>query len=116
MYNSGIETRTLPMISSRPSSATPKSGRRKLLAVLVTSLMIGQLSQAQAADLLEITQDALDRNADLASAKELFKSVEAGRDVQQADLLPQVTATGQVAHNRQYESQRPRSSGGGSSL
>lgn len=104
------------MISSRPSSATPKSGRRKLLAVLVTSLMIGQLSQAQAADLLEITQDALDRNADLASAKELFKSVEAGRDVQQADLLPQVTATGQVAHNRQYESQRPRSSGGGSSL
>lgn len=96
------------MTSFRPGAATPRSGRRKLLAVLVTSLM---MSQVQAADLLEITQDALDRNAELASAKELFKSVEAGRDVQQADLLPQVTASGQLAHNRQYDSQQPKSSG-----
>lgn len=93
---------------SRPCAEAPRTGRRKLLAVLVTSLMIGQIGQAQAADLLEITQDALDKNAELASAKELFKSVEAGRDVQQADLLPQVTASGQVAHNRQFESQQPK--------
>ncbi|MGO2132501.1 MAG: TolC family outer membrane protein [Halomonas sp.] len=96
------------MTSSRSCAATPTTGCRKLLVVLVTSLM---MSQVQAADLLEITQDALDKNADLASAKELFKSVEAGRDVQQADLLPQVTASGQLAHNRQHESQQPKYSG-----
>ncbi|WP_051234251.1 TolC family outer membrane protein [Halomonas halocynthiae] len=99
------------MISPRLCLATPKMGRRKLLAVFVTSLM---MSQVQAADLLEITQDALDKNAELASAKALFKSVEAGRDVQQADLLPQVTASGQIAHKRQYESQQPKYSAGNS--
>lgn len=99
------------MTSFRLRAAAPKTGRRTLLAVLVTSLMAGQ---AQAADLLDITRDALDQNAELASAQALFKSVEAGRDVANADLLPQVNASGQVAHRRQYDSQSPKTPGFGS--
>lgn len=60
---------------------------------------------AQAADLLTIARDALDDNAELASTRAQQGSVEAGRDVARADLLPQLGATGSVAHNRQYESQ-----------
>lgn len=92
------------MSSSRPCAAAPATGRRTLLAVLVTSLMAGH---SQAADLLDITRDALEQNAELASAQALFMSVEANRDVARADLLPQVNASGQVAHRRQYESQTP---------
>lgn len=100
------------MTSSRPCAAAPRTGRRTLLAVLVTSLMAGH---AQAADLLDITRDALDQNAELASAQSLFKSVEAGRDVARADLLPQVNASGQLAHQRQYDSQSPSVPGFGAS-
>ncbi|MBB3141261.1 TolC family outer membrane protein [Halomonas organivorans] len=78
-------------------------GRRALLPCL---LAMSLASQAQAADLLTITRDAIDNNATLASARAQYGSVEAGRDVARGDLLPQVTASGQVAHNRQYESQR----------
>jgi outer membrane protein len=52
-----------------------------------------------------ITRDALDNNAELASARSEYLAVEAGRDVVQGGLLPQVNATGNVAHNQQYERQ-----------
>ncbi|ATJ83508.1 TolC family outer membrane protein [Halomonas beimenensis] len=77
-------------------------GSRSLLSLLVAALMAGPV---QAADLLTITRDALENNAALASARAETAGVEAGRDVARGDLLPQLTAAGQVAHNRQYERQ-----------
>tara|TARA_R110002049_G_scaffold84269_6_gene214510 strand:- start:6939 stop:8330 length:1392 start_codon:yes stop_codon:yes gene_type:complete len=68
---------------------------------------------AQAADLLTITRDALDNNAALASARSEYLGVEAGRDVARSGLLPQVNATGNVAHNQQYESQTSSRAGTG---
>ncbi|PRY72320.1 TolC family outer membrane protein [Halomonas ventosae] len=89
--------------------------RRALLPALIASAFAVPL---QAADLLTITRDALENNAELASARSQTGSVEAGRDVEQADLLPQLNASANVAHNRQYESQQtdsPFSTGGGDS-
>ncbi|MFG6136561.1 TolC family outer membrane protein [Halomonas sp. B23F22_10] len=77
------------------------SGRRVLLPCLLAASLAGQ---AQAADLLTITRDAIDNNASLASARAQRSSVEEGRNVERGDLLPQVSASGQVAHNRLYES------------
>ncbi len=77
------------------------SGRLALLPCLLAVSLAGQ---AQAADLLTITRDAIDHNTTLASARAQYDSVEAGRDVARGDLLPQVSASGQVAHNRQYDS------------
>ncbi|WP_136247782.1 TolC family outer membrane protein [Halomonas borealis] len=85
------------MKSYRPVSP----GRHVLLPCLLAVSLVGP---AQAADLLTITRDAIDNNASLASARSQFDSVEAGRDVARGDLLPQVSASGQVAHNRLYES------------
>ncbi|MGE4533386.1 TolC family outer membrane protein [Halomonas sp.] len=76
--------------------------RRALLPLLVASALA---APAQAADLLTIAQDALDNNAELAAARSQTSGVEAGRDVERADLLPQVSASGNLTHNRQYESQ-----------
>ena len=75
--------------------------RPLLLAVFTASFVL----PAQAADLLTITRDALDNNAALASARSEYLGVEAGRDVARSGLLPQVNATGNVAHNQQYERQ-----------
>ncbi|TDR56273.1 outer membrane protein [Halomonas ventosae] len=87
--------------------------RRALLPALIASAFAAPL---QAADLLTITRDALENNAELASARSQTGSVEAGRDVERGDLLPQVSASGNVSHNRQYESQTggftPRRAGG----
>ena len=75
--------------------------RPLLVAVFTASFVL----PAQAADLLTITRDALDNNAALASARAEYLSVEASRDVARSGLLPQINATGNVAHNQQYESQ-----------
>lgn len=75
--------------------------RPLLLAVLTSSFIL----PAQAADLVTITRDALSNNAALASARAEFSGVEAARDVVRGGLLPQVNASGNVVHNRQYESQ-----------
>ncbi|MDI5933864.1 TolC family outer membrane protein [Halomonas kalidii] len=94
------------MMPFRPSRHSPRTGRwlarRALLPALTAAACAGPL---QAADLLTITRDALDNNAELASARSQFGSVEAGRDVQRGDLLPQVNVSGNVTHNRQYERQ-----------
>ncbi|ALM54693.1 type I secretion protein TolC [Halomonas huangheensis] len=76
--------------------------RRKLIGAMVAAMLAGQ---AQAADLLAITRDALDNNSELASARATANSVEEGRSVERADLLPQVNASGEVAYNHIFESQ-----------
>lgn len=83
--------------------------RPLLLAVLTASFVL----PAQAADLITITRDALDNNAELASARAGYLGVEAGRDVVRGGLLPQVNATGSVVHNQQYESQTSSRAGAG---
>lgn len=75
--------------------------RPLLLAVFTASFVL----PAQAADLITITRDALNNNAELASARSEYLAVEANKDVAQAGLLPQVNASGNVVHNQQYESQ-----------
>ncbi|MCI0510115.1 outer membrane protein [Chromohalobacter marismortui] len=87
------------MSSREPSS--PKF-RLRLLPVLIAAVVT---SQAQAADLWTITQDALQDNATLDASRSTFQSVEAGRDVARGSLLPQIDATAQVAHNNTLESQ-----------
>ncbi|NAW35325.1 TolC family outer membrane protein [Halomonas alimentaria] len=82
--------------------------RRALLPMMVASALA---APAQAADLLTIAQDALQNNAELASARSQTSGVEAGRDVERADLLPQVSVTGNLAHSREYESQARSGSG-----
>jgi len=82
--------------------------RPLLLAVLTSSFVL----PAQAADLVTITRDAISNNATLASARAEFSSVEASRDVVRGGLLPQVNASGNVVHNRQYESQTSTRAGG----
>jgi outer membrane protein len=83
--------------------------RPLLLAVFTASFVL----PAQAADLITITRDALDNNAELASARSEYLGVEAGRDVVRSGLLPQINATGQAAHNRQYENQSSSQAVGG---
>lgn len=83
--------------------------RPLLLAVFTASFVL----PAQAADLITITRDALDNNAELASARSEYLGVEAGRDVARGGLLPQINASGTVAHNEQYESQTSTRAGEG---
>jgi len=80
-----------------------------LLAVFTASFVL----PVHAADLITITRDALDNNAALASARSEYLGIEAGRDVARGGLLPQVNATGNVAHNQQYESQSASRVGAG---
>ncbi|PMR73195.1 TolC family outer membrane protein [Billgrantia endophytica] len=56
------------------------------------------------ADLWTIAQDALENDADLASARAGFQVTEAGRDIQRGTLLPQISAGGNVSHSRVYSS------------
>nr|WP_229843103.1 TolC family outer membrane protein [Halomonas urumqiensis] len=62
---------------------------------------------------MTITQDALGNNAELASARAQSGSVEAGREIEQGNLLPQVGATGNLAYNQQFEGQTGSFSQGG---
>ncbi|MCE0733679.1 TolC family outer membrane protein [Halomonas sp. G15] len=82
--------------------------RRALLPMMVASALA---APAQAADLLTIARDALQNNAELASARSQTSGVEAGRDVERADLLPQVEARGSATHSRDYENQSSSRSG-----
>ncbi|TVP51351.1 MAG: type I secretion protein TolC [Halomonas sp.] len=75
--------------------------RPLLVAVFTASFVL----PVHAADLITITRDALDNNATLASARSEYLGIEAGRDVARGGLLPQISATGNVVHNQQYESQ-----------
>jgi len=84
--------------------------RPLLLAVFAASFVL----PVQAADLITITRDALDNNAALASARSEYLGVEAGRDIARSGLLPQINASGTVAHNEQYESQGSTQAGTGS--
>jgi outer membrane protein len=84
--------------------------RRTWLSLLVTA---GLASQAQAADLLTITRDALENNAALASSRSIYDSVEATRDIQRADLLPQVGASAGIARSDTFESQQQAGSTSG---
>nr|WP_229803452.1 TolC family outer membrane protein [Halomonas qijiaojingensis] len=61
--------------------------------------------QAHAADLLTITRDALENDADLAAARARLSSTEAGRDVVGGGLLPQINASAEAAYNRTYDTQ-----------
>lgn len=97
-------TSPCPSRCARPSRVL----RRALLPVMVATALA---APAQAADLLTIAQDALQNNAQLASARSLTGSVEAGRDVERADLLPQVQVSGNATHNREYESQSSSQTG-----
>ncbi len=90
------------MLSPRTQPTVRRLAQRALLPALVASACAMPL---QAADLLTITRDALQNNAELAAARSTFGVVRAGRDIEQADLLPQIGASGNVTHNRQYESQ-----------
>ena len=93
------------MTPSRPVPVTLTSrvpSRRRLLCAAVAALMMGQV---QAADLLTITRDALDNNSELASERSTTSSAEEGINVEQADLNPQVTASGEAAYNHIFETQ-----------
>ena len=56
------------------------------------------------ADLWTIAQDALENDAELASARSGFLATEAARDVQRGTLLPQISVGGNVSHSRIYSS------------
>nr|WP_299240517.1 TolC family outer membrane protein [uncultured Halomonas sp.] len=71
------------------------------LLPLVAAVMLS--SQVQAADILTITRDALENSADLASSVSTYRSVEEERNVERGDLLPQIGANANLAHNRTYE-------------
>ncbi|MDN6180070.1 MAG: TolC family outer membrane protein [Halomonas subglaciescola] len=86
----------------QPFSTALISARRALLPSLVAATWA---VPAWSADLLTITQDALDNNASLASVQAITSSVKAARDAEQGDLLPQVNAKGNVAHSEQFERQ-----------
>lgn len=85
-------------------SLTPKGAwmRRALLPTLVAATWT---TPAWSADLLKITQDALNNNTALASARLEARSTESARAAAEGTLLPQINATGNVAHSRTYESQ-----------
>lgn len=76
--------------------------RRALLPTLVAATWT---SPAWSADLLKITQDALNNNAALASSRLVARSTESAREAAEGALLPQINTTGNVAHSRTYESQ-----------
>ncbi|MFC3391803.1 TolC family outer membrane protein [Aidingimonas halophila] len=67
----------------------------------------------QAADLLTIARDALENDATLASARASYSSIESGRDVERGDLLPQLSASAEGAHNRTYSGSSQGGEGGG---
>lgn len=89
---------------SFPIHIAKRQGCRALLPALIASAFTMPL---HAADLLTITRDALDNNAELASERSFTSSVREGRDVQEADLRPQVNLQSELAVNRAFESIQP---------
>ncbi len=89
---------------SFPRHIATRKACRALLPALIASTFAVPL---HAADLLTITRDALDNNAELASVRSQTSGVEAGRNVEQADLLPQVNLQSELAVNRTFESTQP---------
>jgi len=92
------------MTPSRPDSwnRLPRHFRPALLGALIAAAFA---SQAQAADLLTITRDALNNNSELESSRATTQSVEEGVNVEQADLNPQVNISGEAAYNHIFERQ-----------
>ncbi|MFD2190656.1 TolC family outer membrane protein [Pistricoccus aurantiacus] len=95
------------VVSLRQASASrPRLPRRVmpwLAGSLLTSLALA--NSVQAADLLAITRDALDTNAEIASIRSQLEAAEAFTDVERGALLPQVDLSGSASHNRTYSSQ-----------
>ncbi|WP_457807646.1 TolC family outer membrane protein [Kushneria sp. EE4] len=81
--------------------------------VLPLVLAVSLAGQAQAADLMTIARDALVNNADLAASRSGYSSVQAGEDIQRGDLLPQVSASGNVTRYNITSSQSRDISGAG---
>ncbi|WP_024951131.1 TolC family outer membrane protein [Cobetia crustatorum] len=67
------------------------------IRILPLVLAMGFTTQAQAANLLDITRDALSHNASLSSSRSLYQSVGDNERIELADLLPQISATGSVS-------------------
>lgn len=66
--------------------------------ILPLVLAMGFATQAQAANLLDITRDAVKHNASLSSSRSLYQSVEDNERIELADLLPQISATATAQH------------------
>ena len=74
-------------------------------ALLPSLIAASWAAPAWSADLLTITQDALNNNSSLSSARLVTRSTEAARDATEGALKPQVSVSGSLSHSRQYESQ-----------
>lgn len=74
-------------------------------ALLPTLVAAAWGAPAWSADLLTITQDAINNNAALSSARLVTRSTEAARNAAEGALKPQVSVSGSLSHSRQYESQ-----------
>jgi outer membrane protein len=96
-------------------SLTPNRALKRC-ALLPTLVAVTWTTPAWSADLLTITQDALNHNAALASARLVTRSTESAREAAQGALLPQINTTGNVAHSRTYESQRSNLGGANPAL
>lgn len=83
-------------------SLPSRSPLRHAVSLLVVAAFAPSV---HAADLLTITQDALEHSATLNSSRSTFRSTEAGQDVERGDLLPQVSATGSVYRYDSLDSQ-----------
>lgn len=72
-------------------------------------LLAGLLAApVQAVDLLTVAHDALANDSGLAAARAELERVSAGRDIERGGLLPQLSASSNVTHNRTYSSQGNR--------
>lgn len=94
-----------PLVPSR-------SPLRHAISLLIAASFVPTV---QAADLLTITQDALEHSATLNSSRSTFRSTEAGQDVERGDLLPQISATGSLYRYNSLDSQSASGAGGSSS-
>ena len=90
-------------------SLPSRSPLRHAISLLVVAAFAPSV---HAADLLTITQDALEHSATLNSSRSTFKSTEAGQDVERGDLLPQASATGSLYRYDSLESQSYAGSSG----
>ncbi|OLO03108.1 TolC family outer membrane protein [Salinicola socius] len=93
-------------------SLPSRSPLRHAISLLVVAAFV---PSAHAADLLTITQDALEHSATLNSSRSTFKSTEAGQDVERGDLLPQISATGSLYHQKVFDEQSSTLSAGSGS-
>ncbi|WP_251978869.1 TolC family outer membrane protein [Salinicola avicenniae] len=84
------------------TSSPSRSPLRHAISLLIAASFAPAV---HAADLLTITQDALNHSATLNSSRSTFNSTEAGQDVERGDLLPQISATGSLYRYNSLESQ-----------